>query len=84
VSGLRVVDPISRSLKLYGDNSVAIFMAKNNKNRSRNKHINIKYLAIREHVKEKKVNFEHISIELMIADHLTKDMPPKYFKDHVM
>lgn len=27
---------------------------------------------------------EHINIELMIVDHLTKDMPPKLFKDHIV
>ena len=59
-------------------------MAKNNKSRSQSKHIDIKYLAIRECVKEKKVVFEHISTELMISDRLTKGMPPKNFKDHVV
>ena len=34
ISGLRIVDSISRSLKLYCDNSAAIFMAKNNKSGS--------------------------------------------------
>ena len=81
ISGLRIVDSISRPLKLYYDNSAAVVMAKNNKSGSRSKHIDIKYLAIREHVKEMKVVIEHISTELMIAYPLTKGMPPKYFKD---
>ena len=84
ISGLRIVDSISRPLKLYCDNSAAVFMAKNNKSGSRSKHIDIKYLAIRERVREMKVVIEHISTELMIADPLTKGMPPKYFKDHVV
>ena len=75
---------ISRPLKLYRDNSVAIFMAKNNKSESRSKHIDIKYLAIRERVKKKKVVIEHVSTKLMIADPLTKGTPPKNFKDHVV
>ena len=78
------MDSISRPLKLYCDNFVAVFMTKNNKNGSRSKHIDIKYLAIREHVKEKKVVIEHVNTELMIADPLTKGMPPKNFKDHVV
>ena len=82
--GLRVVDSISRPLKLYCDNSVAVFMAKNNKSGSRSKHIDIKYLAVRERVKERKVVIEHISTNMMIADPLTKGMPPKNFKDHVV
>ena len=83
ISGLRVMDSISRPLKIFCDNSAAVFLAKNNKSGSRSKHIDIKYLAIREHVKEKKVVIEHISTELMIADLLTKGMPPMKFKDQV-
>ncbi|KAL5824162.1 hypothetical protein ACOSQ3_020225 [Xanthoceras sorbifolium] len=83
ISGLRVVDSISRPLKMYCDNSAAVFMAKNNKSGSRSKHIDIKYFAIKERVKEKKVVIEHVSTELMIADPLTKGMPPFKFKDHV-
>ncbi|RVX10259.1 Retrovirus-related Pol polyprotein from transposon TNT 1-94 [Vitis vinifera] len=84
ISGLRVMDSISRSLSIYCDNLVAVFMAKNNKNGSRSKHIDITCLAIRERVKEKKVVIEHINIELMIDDPLTKGMPPLKFKDHVV
>ena len=58
-------------------------MAKNNKSGTRSKHIDIKYLAIRERVKEKKVVIEHVSIELMIDDPLTKGMPPLKFKGYV-
>ena len=68
---------------MYCDNSAAVFMAKNNKSSSRNKHINIKYLTIRERVKEKIVVIEHVSTKLMIANPLTKSMPPLKFKDHV-
>nr|CAN64690.1 hypothetical protein VITISV_030190 [Vitis vinifera] len=70
ISGLRVMDSISRPLSIYCDNSAAVFMAKNNKSGKR--------------VKEKKVVVEHISTELMIADPLTKGMPPLKFKGHVM
>ena len=81
--GLRVVDSISKSLRLYCDNSATVFMAKNNKSGSRSKHIDINYLTIRERVKNKTVVIEYISTELMIADPLTKGMPPLKFKDHV-
>ena len=83
ISGLKIVDTISRPLRIFCDNSAAVFMAKNNKSGSRSKHIDIKYLAIRERVKHKKVIIEHISIELMITDPLTKGMPLFKFKAHV-
>ncbi|XP_075098057.1 secreted RxLR effector protein 161-like [Nicotiana tabacum] len=54
ISGLRIVNSISRPLRIYCDNSADVFMAKNNKSGSRSKHIDIKYLAIRERVKDKK------------------------------
>ena len=47
------MDSFSRPLKIFCDNSAAVFLAKNNKSGSQRKHIDIKYLAIREHVKEK-------------------------------
>ena len=69
IAGLRIVDSIHRPLRLYCDNSSTVFLAKNDKSRNRSKHIGIKYLAIRERVKEHKVVIEHISIEL---DPMTK------------
>ena len=84
IYGLGVVESIFRLIRLYCDNSAAVFFAKNNKSGSRSKHIDIKYLAIREHVKAKEVLIEHIHTEQMIADPLTKGMPPKTFKDHVV
>ncbi|XP_068639523.1 secreted RxLR effector protein 161-like [Aristolochia californica] len=70
ISGLRIMDSISRPLRIYCDNSVIVFIAKNNNSESRSKHIDIKYLARRYCVKEKKVIIEHVSIELVIADPL--------------
>ena len=46
------MDFISRSLRISYDNLATVFLAKNNKNGSRSKHFDIKYLVIREHVKE--------------------------------
>ena len=37
--GLRIVDSISRPLKLYCDNSTTVFIAKNKKSGSQSKHI---------------------------------------------
>ena len=68
IFGLRIMDSIFRSLSIYCDNSAHVFMANNNKSESRNKHIDIKYIAIRERVKERKVVIEHISTEWMIVD----------------
>ena len=68
---------------MYYDDSNTIFLAKNNKSGSQSKYINIKFLAIRERVKENKMIIGQISVKLMIVDPLTKGMPLKGFKDHV-
>jgi len=70
------MDSISRPLSIYCDNLATFFMAKNNKSDSRSKHIDINYLVIKKCIKEKKVVIEHISTDLMIANSLTKGMPP--------
>ncbi|XP_022863619.1 uncharacterized protein LOC111383712 [Olea europaea var. sylvestris] len=51
----------AKPLRIYYDNSIEAFKAKNNKSRSQNKYIDIKYLVIREHVKEKKEIIKHAS-----------------------
>ena len=47
IVGLRVMDFISRPLRIYCENSATVFIAKNNKSDSRIKHIDIKYPTIR-------------------------------------
>ena len=77
------MDSISRPFRIFCDNSVVVFLDKNNKKRSQSKHIHIKYLAIREHIKEKKMVIKHISTELMIDGPFTKGMPQMKFNDRV-
>ncbi|RZC28646.1 hypothetical protein D0Y65_000565 [Glycine soja] len=61
----------------------ATSQAKNNKSESRSKHIDIKYLVMRERVKANEMIIENISIELMIANPWTKGMQTKSVRDHV-
>ena len=67
---------------MYCDNLGIVFLAKNDKSGSRSKHNDIKYLAIQERVKEQKVDIEHVSTELMVANPLTKGMPIRNFIKH--
>ncbi|XP_039120017.1 secreted RxLR effector protein 161-like [Dioscorea cayenensis subsp. rotundata] len=83
ISGIRIIDSISKPLRMYCDNSTAVFFSKNNKSGSRSKHIDFKYVALKERVNAGEVTIQHISIELMIADPLTKGIAPKLFRDHV-
>lgn len=83
VSGLHVIDSIMRPLRIYCDNSVVVRFSKNNKTTGGSKHIDIKYLVVREKVQNGVVSIEHIKNTLMLADPLTKGLLPKLFMDYV-
>jgi predicted RNA-binding protein YlxR (DUF448 family) len=55
------MNSIFKPLRIYYNNSAAIFIAKNNRSGIRSKYINIKYLAIKEHVKKNKLVIKHIN-----------------------
>jgi len=83
ISGLRIVDTIEKPLRIYCDNSAAVFFSKNDKYSKDVKHMEIKYLSVKEEVKKHRVSFEHIRTDMMVADPLTKGLAPKAFIGHV-
>ena len=83
ISGLGIVDSIARSHRIYCDNFAAVFFSKNEKYSKGVKHMELKYLSVKVDVQKGRVSFEHIRTNLMIADPLTKGLPPKTFIGHV-
>nr|KYP32433.1 Retrovirus-related Pol polyprotein from transposon TNT 1-94 [Cajanus cajan] len=83
ISGLGIVDSIAKPLKMYCDNSTAIFFSKNDKYSKGAKHMELKYFVVKEEVQKQRVSIKHISTNLMIVDPLTKGLPPKIFIEHV-
>ncbi|KAG7564986.1 Integrase catalytic core [Arabidopsis suecica] len=83
ISGLRIVDSIEKPLRIYCDNSAAVFFSKNDKYSKGAKHMELKYLSVKEEVQKRRVSFEHIRTDMMVADPLTKGLPPKAFIGHV-
>ncbi|XP_043714493.1 secreted RxLR effector protein 161-like [Telopea speciosissima] len=83
IAELRVVDTISKPLQLWCDNNSAVIFSKNNKKSNSSKHIEIKYLLVREKVIEGEVDVAHIPIEKMVADPLTKALSVGVFRGHV-
>jgi hypothetical protein len=81
--GLRVVDNIERPLKLYYDNEPAVLYAHNNKKIKAAKHINIRFYVVKEQIQDQTISLEHISTKKMIADPLTKGLPPSVFREHL-
>ncbi|GJZ24326.1 retrovirus-related pol polyprotein from transposon TNT 1-94 [Tanacetum coccineum] len=83
ISGLGVVDTVSKPLKIYYDNVATSFFSKNDKYSKGAKHMDIKFFIVKEEIQKQRVYLEHISTDLMIADPLTKGLPPKEFTQHV-
>ena len=83
ISGLGIVDSIAKPLRIYCDNSAAVFFSKNDRYSKGAKHMEIKYLSVKEEVQKRRVTFEHIRTNMMLADPLTKGLPPGIFIGHV-
>ncbi|RLM79074.1 putative gag-pol polyprotein [Panicum miliaceum] len=81
IPGLRVVDSISKPLKLYCDNKAAVFYASNNKSSGGAKHVDIKFYVVKDRVQDRTIELEHISTKEMLADPLTKGLPPNKFRE---
>ena len=82
VSVLGIVDNIAKLLRIYCDNSATVFFSKSDKYSKGVKHMELKYFVVKEEVQKHRVSIEHISTDLMIADPLTKWLPPKTFTGH--
>jgi hypothetical protein len=83
IPALRVIDGISKPLTIYYDNKATVFFSHNNKSSGASKHIDLRYLVVRERVQDHTINLEHIGTKEMLADPLTKDLPPHIFEEHV-
>ena len=83
ISSLEVVHSISRSLKLFYDNSAVLSLSKNTRSTSRSKHIDVKFLFVKEKVAESLVLVEHKPTTSMLADPLTKGLPICVFQEQV-
>ncbi|XP_062085679.1 secreted RxLR effector protein 161-like [Humulus lupulus] len=83
VIGLHILDGIERPLKLYCDNKSAILYSNNNRRSTKSKHIDIKFLVVKERVQNGHICIENLGTNSMIADPLTKGLPPKVFHEHI-
>ena len=83
ITQLRIVDGIEKPLRINCDNKAAELYSKNNQSLSKSKHIDIKFLVVKERVQSLQVSIEHINTDSIIADPLTKSLPPKAYHEHV-
>ena len=83
VTGLGILKSIEKPLKVFCDNNSAVQYSNNNRSSSKSKYIDIKFLSVKERVQSGIVSIEHIGTNSMIADPLTKGLPPIVFHGHV-
>ncbi|RVX18298.1 Retrovirus-related Pol polyprotein from transposon TNT 1-94 [Vitis vinifera] len=83
ITKLRNFYRIEKPLRINCDNKTVELYSKNNRSSSKSKHIDIKFLVVKKKVQSLQVSIEHISTNYMIADPLTKDLPPKVYHEHV-
>ena len=81
--GLCVVNGIERPLKICCVNKVDVLYSYNNRSSSKLKHIDIKFLGVKERIQSQHVLIKHISTNSIVVDLLTKGLLPKVFHEHV-
>ena len=84
ISELQVVYSIFRPIVIYCDNNAVVFYSKNNKISMGSKHMEIKYLTVKDLVKKRDIVIEHIRTESMLVDLLAKGLKPITFNEHVV
>ena len=83
INGLSIIGTIAKQMRIYCDNAAAVFFSKNDRYTKGAKHMDLKYLYVKEEVQNQRVQIVHIGTHDMIADPLTKGLAPKTFIDHI-
>ena len=73
------MDGVKRLLKLFGDNKSTVLYSNNNRSSMKSKHIDIKFLVVKERVHSRQLSIDNIGTNFMVMDPLTKGLPPKVF-----
>jgi hypothetical protein len=68
---------------IYCNNKAAVFFSHNNKSSGAVKHIDLKYLVVRERVQDHTINLEYIDTKEILTDPLTKDLPLHILEEHI-
>ena len=80
---MHIVVGIEKPLRINCDNKIVESYSKNNKSLSKSKHIDLKFLVVKERVQSFQVSINHTSTNFVIVDPLTEGVPPKVFHEHV-
>ena len=70
----KAFQPLDFPLQIYCDNQSAITIAYGNQMHTRTKHFNIQLYFIRNTIEEKKITYDYLLTDQMVADILTKPL----------
>jgi len=79
--GLHIVNYIARPLKIFWDSNASMFYTKNNKISRGSKHLDLKYLTVKDLVKDGSIVVDHVNTNSMLADPLTKGLSLLFLDD---
>ncbi|CAL9021467.1 unnamed protein product [Prunus brigantina] len=83
ITSLKIVDSIHKPVQLWNDNSAAVLFAKGNKRTKASRILDVKFLTVKEKIRDGYTVLDHISTNDMVADPLTKGLPKEPFHRHV-
>ena len=69
---------------MYCDNKVVVKFFINNKSSSACKHMEVKFLIVKERIRDHLLFSKHIITDSMLADPLTKALHPGTYREHVL
>lgn len=73
---------VSKPLRIFCDNTSAVFFTKNNKRSTNSKHIDLKFYSVREKVKHREIEIANIGTHSQLADPFTEALSVEVFKKH--
>ena len=80
--GVRIVDDIEIPLKSFCDNKSVVLYSNNNRSLLKSKHIDIKFLVVKERVQSGQLSIEHVVTNSMVTDSFSKGLSSKMFHEH--
>ena len=78
ITRLRIVDGIEKPLRINCDNKAVELYSKNNRSSSKSKHIDIKFLVVKERVQSLQVSIEYLNTNSMMQICSLRVCHPKY------
>ncbi|XP_006599946.1 uncharacterized protein [Glycine max] len=76
-----VAKKVMRPLKIFWDSNASMFYTKNNKIYRGSKHLDLKYLTVKDLVKDGSIVVDHVNTDSMLADPLTKGLSLLFLDD---